>query len=135
MDWLEEDAISPWNSTSGSVISSCPASLRPTAIQRTIPHHPWIDLFPIPQMRDNMLLAGDSYDEYELCNDLVDFCDVPNEKTGLIVWGEPWDPSGWEMSESFLSRWRWVVKGCIGLLASTNYWRAQRGESELVFEL
>lgn len=135
MDWLEEDAISPWNSTSGSVISSCPASLRPTAIQRTIPHHPWIDLFPIPQMRDNMLLAGDSYDEYELCNDLVDFCDVPNEKTGLIVWGEPWDPSGWEMSESFLSRWRWVVNGCVGLLASTNYWRAQRGERELVFQL
>ncbi len=82
-----------------------------------------------------MLLAGGSYDEYELCNDLVDFCDVPNEKTGLIVWGEPWDPSGWEMSESFLSRWRWVVNGCVGLLASTNYWRAQRGESELVFQL
>jgi hypothetical protein len=86
-------------------------------------------------MRDNMLLAGDSYDEYELCNDLVDFCDVPSERTGLVVWGEPWDPSGWEISESFLRRWGWVVKGCLDLLVSTNYWRKQRGEDPLVFEL
>lgn len=135
MEWLQEDAISPWNSTYEPVNPSCPASLQPSPIQREISHHPWIDLFPIPQMRDNMLLAGDTYDEYELCNDLVDFCDVPNERTGLIVWGEPWDPSGWEISESFLNRWGWVVKGCVELLASTNYWRAQRGESELVFKL
>jgi hypothetical protein len=134
-DWLEEDAISPRNSPSESVSASCPISLRPTPIQKRITHHPWIDLFPIPQMRDNMLLAGDSYDEYELCNDLVDFCDVPSEKTGLIVWGEPWDPSGWEISESFLIRWSWVLKGCVELLGSTNFWRGQRGERELVFEL
>jgi hypothetical protein len=134
MEWLQEDAISPWNSTRESVKPSCPASLQPTSIQREISHHPWIDLFPIPQMRDNMLLAGDTYDEYELCNDLVDFCDVPSERTGLIVWGEPWDPSGWEISEPFLNRWGWVVKGCVELLASTNYWRAQRGENKLVVE-
>lgn len=134
-DWLQEDAISPWSSKNESIISSCPASLRPTAVQRTIEHHPWIDLFPIPRMRDNMLLAGDSYDEYELCNDLVDFCDVPSERTGLIVWGEPWDPSGWEISESFSKRWGWVVRGCVELLASTNYWRKQRGEDALVIPL
>jgi hypothetical protein len=135
MAWLQEDAISPWNSTCEHATHFCPASLRPTPIQRKIEHHPWIDLFPIPQMRDNMLLAGDSYDEYELCNDLVDFCDVPSERTGLVVWGEPWDPSGWEISESFLRRWGWVVKGCLDLLVSTNYWRKQRGEDPLVFEL
>jgi hypothetical protein len=135
MDWLQEDATSPWNSTNGTITSSCPASLQPTTIQRTVLHHPWIDLFPIPRMRDNMLLAGDSYDEYELCNDLVDFCDVPSDRTGLLVWSEPWDPSGWEISESFLKRWGWVVNGCAELLASTNYWRKQRGEDALVFVL
>ncbi len=135
MAWLQEDAISAWNSASEHATSSCPASLRPTLIQREIEHHPWIDLFPIPRMRDNMLLAGDSYDEYELCNDLVDFCDVPSERTGLVVWGEPWDPSGWEISQSFLRRWGWVVKGCEDLLVSTSYWRKQRGEDPLVFKL
>ncbi|KAE9363605.1 hypothetical protein N431DRAFT_431805 [Stipitochalara longipes BDJ] len=135
MGWLQEDATSPWSSTCEPINSSCPASLQPTLVQRMIPHHPWIDLFPIPRMRDNMLLAGDSFDEYELCNDLVDFCDVPSERTGLVIWGEPWDPSGWEVSESFLKRWGWVVRGCTELLASTNYWRKQRGEDTLVFEV
>ena len=135
MDWLQEDATSPWNTTCMPINSSCPVSLQPTLVQRTIPHHPWIDLFPIPRMRDNMLLAGDSYDEYELCNNLVDFCDVPSERTGLVIWGEPWDPAGWEVSESFLKRWGWVVKGCVELLTSTNYWRKQRDEELLVFEV
>ena len=135
MAWLQEDAISPWNSTCKTASSSCPTSLRPTLAQQTIEHHPWVDLFPIPRMRDNMLLAGDTYDEYELCNDLVDFCDVPSERTGLVVWGEPHDPAGWEVTESFLQRWGWVVKGCVELLISTNHWRKQRGEDELVFEL
>jgi hypothetical protein len=135
MAWLEEDATSPWNSACEFINPSCPASLQPTSVQTKVEHHPWIDLFPIPRMRDNMLLAEGSYDEYDLCNDLVDFCDVPSDRTGLIVWGEPWDPYGWEISESFLKRWGWVVKGCVELLISTNYWRNQRGEDRLAFEL
>lgn len=135
MDWLQAEAISPWNLTCEFINSSCPASLRPTSVQKRIEHHPWIELFPISRMRENMLLAEGSYDEYELCNDLVDFCDVPSERTGLIVWGEPWDPAGWEISESFLKRWGWAMKGCVELLASTNYWRKQRGEDALVIEL
>jgi hypothetical protein len=135
MEWLEEDAISPWSSGSSEPDNpSCPKSLRPTTLQRTISHHPWIDLFPIPTMRDNLLLAGDSYDETALCNDLVEFCDVPNEKTGLIVWGDPWDPSGWEVSEAFLAKWGSVIKGCDELVESTNYWRVKRGEKVLFFE-
>ncbi|KAK9328847.1 hypothetical protein V1520DRAFT_370875 [Lipomyces starkeyi] len=135
MEWLEEDAISPWNSSSFELNRAfCPTSLRPTMLQRTISHHPWIDLFPIPKMRDNLLLAGDSYDETALCNDLIDFCDVPNEKTGLIVWSDPWDPSGWEVSEVFLSKWAWVIKGCDEIVESTNYWRVKRGENMLFFK-
>ncbi|RDW67662.1 hypothetical protein BP6252_09058 [Coleophoma cylindrospora] len=98
--WLEcEEPISPWNRTDADAQQPalCPASLRPTPVQRTIVHHPWIDLWPIPRMRDNLLLAGETYDEDRLCNDLVEFCEIPNEQTGLIVWGEPWDPAGWEV--------------------------------------
>jgi hypothetical protein len=134
MEWLEEYAISPWisNSTHANEIV-CPESLRPSTLQRTVVHHPWIDLFPVPKMRDNLLLAGDSYDEYALCNELVNFCNVTHDKTGLVVWRDPWDPSGWEISESFLSKWGWVVDGCDELLQSTNYWRMTRGENVLFF--
>ncbi|KAB8249352.1 hypothetical protein BDV35DRAFT_390161 [Aspergillus flavus] len=136
MDWLEEEeAISPW-CTSGfeSEISLCPTSLRPTLLQQEIPHHPWIDLFPIPQMRDNLLQRYGDFDETALCNDLVDFYDVSNDETGLIVWRTPWHPTGWEVSETFLRKWSWVVRGCDDLANSTNYWRGLRGEEPLVFD-
>ncbi|KAB8274758.1 hypothetical protein BDV30DRAFT_225662 [Aspergillus minisclerotigenes] len=136
MDWLEEEeAISPW-CTSGfeSEISLCPTSLRPTLLQQEIPHHPWIDLFPIPQMRDNLLQRYGDFDETALCNDLVDFYDVSNDETGLIVWRTPWHPTGWEISETFLRKWSWVVRGCDDLANSTNYWRGLRGEEPLVFD-
>lgn len=136
MEWLDESAVSPWSlSAFAGINPSCPASLRPTMLQRKISHHPWIDLFPIPKMRDNLLLAGDSYDETALCNDLIDFWDVPNEKTGLIVWNEPWDPSGWEVSTAFVAKWGWVIEGCDELAESTNYWRAKRGEKALALRV
>ncbi|KAJ5648633.1 hypothetical protein N7490_005005 [Penicillium lividum] len=134
-EWTEdEDAVSPWNLKAyDNKQNFCPRSLRPTQIQRSVSHHPWIDLFPLPRMRDNLLRNSDSYDEWALCNDLVDFYEVPNEKTGLIVWNTPWDPSGWEASEEFLTKWKWVVEGCDELFTSTNYWRKQRGEEALNF--
>lgn len=38
-------------------------------------------------MRDIILRAGESFDDTELCMDLVDFCigDVRSEITGIIV--------------------------------------------------
>lgn len=149
--WLEEDAMSPWYSlTTTLTISSLdaltitapasssspclyPASLLPSPLQCTTPHHPWIDLFPFPRMRDNLLRASDTYDEWALCNVLVDFCHVPQEQTGLIVWTDPWEQPGWEVSEAFLGKWRWVVEGCEELMASTRHWRRIRVEQELVF--
>ncbi|KAL5324868.1 hypothetical protein ACEPPN_005987 [Leptodophora sp. 'Broadleaf-Isolate-01'] len=134
LDWLTcAEPLSPWNTTTNDRLLSCPQALRPTTIQRTIEHHPWIDLWPMPKMRDNLLLAGDSYDEDQLCNDLVEFGDVTHEQTGLIVWSEPWDSMGWEVSEAFLKKWAWTVRGCEELLHSTNYWRAKRGENPVFF--
>jgi hypothetical protein len=135
MDWLDEEAISPWcEGVPESRVSFCPASLRPTFLQQEISHHPWIDLFPIPQMRNNLLQRYGNFDETALCNDLVDFYDVSNDETGLIVWQSPWHPSGWEVSEAFLRKWNWVVRGCDDLARSTNYWRGIRGEEPLMFD-
>lgn len=134
MAWLNEDAISPFNRmTSDDSVLSLPESLRPTQLQRTIPHHPWIDLFPLPAMRNNLLLAGAEYDDTEICLDVVEISDKPKERVGLIVWGEPWDPYAWEASPKFLQKWAWVVEGCHELRKSTNYWRMKRGEKRIAF--
>jgi hypothetical protein len=52
-------------------------------------------------MRDNLLRAGDAYDDLELCAVLVGFFNASIVRTGLIVWGEPCDPMAWEVKETF----------------------------------
>ncbi|KAK9325287.1 hypothetical protein V1517DRAFT_314506 [Lipomyces orientalis] len=135
MEWLKCDATSPFNAMNQEYldISHPPSALRPTALQRTVLHHPWLDLFPYPVMRDNILLAGEDYDDTELCIELVEFCNVAShgERTGLVVWGEPSDPYSWEVSEGFAKKWGWVIRGCWELFMSTNYWRERRGEKKL----
>ncbi|KAJ5080875.1 hypothetical protein N7456_013585 [Penicillium angulare] len=110
-----------------------PVSLLPTKIQKTIPHHPWLDFFPIPKMRDNLIQAGDDWDDEELCLDIMGFwSNSSSTEAGLLVWGDPWDVRNWELTEPFLKRWQWVVRGCPEIMNSTNSWRAKRGE-KLIF--
>ena len=129
----DEDYVSPFNrlQPEQTVISFLPSSLRPTPLQRSVAHHPWLDFFPFPTVRDNLIRAGDTFDDEQLCIDLMGFCNAPSEKTGLIIWGEPWNPRGWEVTESFVRKWAWVITGCTELMVSTNHWRAQRGEKLL----
>ncbi|KAK6222662.1 hypothetical protein LQW54_000843 [Pestalotiopsis sp. IQ-011] len=59
----DDDALSPFNTTGpwatvmAPRLDSLPHALRPTELQVAIPHHPWIDLLPLPQFRDTILLA------------------------------------------------------------------------------
>ncbi|KAH6711174.1 hypothetical protein DL95DRAFT_399772 [Leptodontidium sp. 2 PMI_412] len=133
---MNDDALSPFNSASifQNFTLAIPLSLHPTELQCQIPHHPWIDLLPIPRMRDNLLRAGDSYDDIELCGDLVGFFNSPIARTGMVIWGDPWDVDGWEVTEPFLERWGWTIRGCGRLFESTNRWREKRGERPLRFD-
>ncbi|KAB8202635.1 hypothetical protein BDV34DRAFT_236811 [Aspergillus parasiticus] len=131
---LHDDAISPFNVAGPwpyHFETSLPSSLQPTIVQRTVPHHPWLDLLPIAEMRDNLILAEDSYDETRLCLDMKGDGTVNTGQTGIIVWSDPWDPSGWEVTESFARSWAWVLRGCSDLRRSTNSWRARRNERPL----
>ncbi|KAF2016832.1 hypothetical protein BU24DRAFT_459954 [Aaosphaeria arxii CBS 175.79] len=116
-----------------------PTSLSPTALQQTIKHHPWLDLFPFPKLRDNILLAlqGGQHDEEEMIHELV--CDFLNlSATGsavLIIWGDCWDENGWEFSSEFFDRWRDLLDGCSDILQVTNAWRAKRGALPLDYIL
>lgn len=135
-----DDVISPWNalgpsSADGTLVkSACPESLRPTRLQIEIEHHPWVDLLPFPQLRDNMLKGYTSgvFDEDELCIDILGLMSSQGlDDAYLIVWGEAHDGSSWEVSVGFLRKWGWLLKGCPELVESTNRWRQQRGEAKL----
>jgi hypothetical protein len=134
---MHDDAISPfctansWHAEHSE--STLPQCLKPTSIQRSEFHHPWIDLLPSSNMRDNLILAGDTFDDIELCHDLCGYRAASrNEKHGgVIVWKDPWDPTGWEVTETFMRKWGWVLRDCWDLFQSTNHWRAKRGERPL----
>ncbi|KAH8423774.1 DUF3425 domain-containing protein [Aspergillus melleus] len=130
MEWLHDDAISPFSTLQPGFVedTNLPINLRPTALQRRNPHHPWLDFFPHPRMRDNLVAAGDTFDDEQLCIDIMGFWDMSNESCSMLVWGDPSDPANWEVTEQFLRKWPWVVRGCGGLMEATNRWRASRGE-------
>ncbi|KAI0905431.1 hypothetical protein F4823DRAFT_141287 [Ustulina deusta] len=136
---LADEAIShfcaagPWPSSVNLEVGTLPIALRPTNLQRRTLHHPWFDLLPIPQMRDNLLRHGmERLDEDDLCHALGGFRD--HTDAGLLVWGNSWDSYSWEVTEVFArSSWGWIIAGCWELCQSTNKWRAQRGEPPLFY--
>lgn len=129
MEILSEDIASYFN-IAGPVTLCLPPSLQPSASQKQIIHHPWIDLIPIASFRNTLLSKLDKYNEEELCGDLYGVCGSSRE-VGLIVWGEAWDPTAYEVSEAVAKKWSWLLRDCPELLKSTNYWRKQRGEKPL----
>ncbi|PKX90578.1 DUF3425 domain-containing protein [Aspergillus novofumigatus IBT 16806] len=134
-DWMHDDALSPFLTMGPGYVDEqkLPPSLRPTRLQKTVPHHPWLDFFPIPRIRDNLLTTGeDNFDDCQLCIDIMGFWDSGMDACSLLVWGDPTDPKNWEVTERFLQKWPWVVRGCPDLLNSTNNWRRKRGE-KLIF--
>jgi hypothetical protein len=131
----QENAVSRFSlATAADRDGPLPPALRPTHLQRARMHHPWIDPFPFPDFRNILLLREGEYHEGALCNDLCGFStdEGSNGQVGMITWGEPWDPSGWEMTEEFARKWFWMFSPCRDLLAATNHWRLQRGEVELL---
>lgn len=136
--WLLCDSVSAFGLIGPSRIATSiprhayPDNLYPTALQVSISHHPWIDLLPWPKLRDTFLRLNQDelVDEDELCHDIVelDTSLSPADKPGFVVWGEPWDPRGWEASPAFLRKWGWTLYGCIDIIEATNHWRRKRGE-------
>jgi hypothetical protein len=110
----------------------------PTALQQAVPHNFGIDPIPFPQMRDNMILNDGKFDYDDLCVDMLGglfegFNDL--ESKGVLVWSDPWSAAGWEVTEGFLKKWGFLLKGCGELIESSNRWREMRGEDRLVVEL
>ncbi|MCJ1401499.1 hypothetical protein MMC11_004713 [Xylographa trunciseda] len=142
--------------------SLIPPPLRPTPLQLSTPHLPWIDIFPHPVVRDNLIRAGSAIDNHDMCLDIVGEvcggsgpCEVlgmewdaskvvvrekddgepEKELRGVLVWADPWDACNWELTEGFLRKWGWMVRGATDLIEASNEWREKRGEDRLVVEL
>lgn len=89
-------------------------------------------------MRDNAIRYGNTFDNESLCRDLIGgHHEGRNDLhlTGILVWNDPWCASGWEVTEGFVKKWGFLIKGCGEIMAATNRWREMRGDEPLVFEL
>jgi hypothetical protein len=115
-----------------------PPDLQPTPLQESTTHPFWISAIPFPAMRENLILMAGTYDSDDLLTDLGmgvynGFDDV--ERRGFLVWEQPWRKFGWEVSEGFVKKWGFLLKGCTDVVESTNRWRQTRGEEDLVVEM
>ncbi|KAJ5664191.1 hypothetical protein N7507_004922 [Penicillium longicatenatum] len=137
--WMTDDAISRFSicgPAQNDLPQSLPAGLQPTALQKSSAHHPWLDFFPFAHMRDELIRNEESLDDSQLCRDLMGFWTMPTEgENCMIVWGDPWEPMNWEITETFLQKWSYLVKTCPEIIWSSNYWRRRRGEPKLKWKV
>ena len=157
-EWLHYESVSPFSLQGPRSIEfeeslqKAPPNLRPTTIQNQVPHHPWIDLFPLPRMRENIISAQDMFDEDQLCCDLLtldfgieeecsngtNWSETARRNTSieqrpiLLIWGDPTDANMWEATEAFIHKWHWILEGCDEIIRSTNCWRGKRGEKNAI---
>ncbi|KAH8688947.1 hypothetical protein BGW36DRAFT_365484 [Talaromyces proteolyticus] len=137
-----------------------PSSLFPTPLQMIHPHSNWIDMFPFPQIRDNLIKWEGYFDVLDFLRDIFgdivnnnlsitsDTCESSSTSTqmllqgedddmitagrkGLIVWGEAHQKENWEATPGFLKKWNWVLEGCEELIEMSNRWREIRGEEPI----
>jgi len=124
-DMLEnDDAISPWTISNPFVERSRSIhTLTPTVTQLCTYHHPFIDILANPLLRDNILDAGLTDEQEDMfCRDM--------HSDGFRVWGsQPWNAFGWEVSQEFVDKWGWLIDP--QTIQHSNFWRFERGESEL----
>ncbi|KAJ4170368.1 hypothetical protein NW754_006503 [Fusarium falciforme] len=110
--------------------------LRPTDLQLTFGHHPYVDVIPFKSFRDNIIKAllhdPPLIDEGILCHDLL--------AGGFTCWGSrrnplgmnagvPWDARSWEPSIWFLIKYRQLTGGWDDeMWKSARWWHSVRGE-------
>ena len=80
-----------------------PEPLRPTALQLTTIHARWIDRFPFPKMRDNLISLSGIIEEEEFLRDLFSMqsFSIQPSKPG-------WDPNAWSIGKAFAEKWGYL---------------------------
>jgi hypothetical protein len=118
--------------------SHYPPEFHPTALQRTIQHHPVLDILPWPSFRDKFLYVMTLPDDFRpqimrgtmasaMMQMMVTMKDAGG---GLRVWGSnPFDIDAWEIGQLFYTNFWWAIDHDI--VANSNELRLQRGENVL----
>ena len=102
--------------------ANLPAPIVPTLQQQIVPHMTYVDMLPWSALRDRLLQSLGAINEAEFTRDML--------QGDLRVWGStPWDPMAWEVGPGFAARWWFLIDDSI--IRTSNFWRAQRGESPL----
>ncbi|KAI0676867.1 hypothetical protein C8Q78DRAFT_50817 [Trametes maxima] len=98
-----------------------PSSLRPTLVQRTIPHESIIDGVLHPELRDRMILLRERFNLVDCLHDYRLAVTIHGDDVLAHV--------NWEIGESWLSRYKFLVD--MRTLNNINQWRRERGDPEL----
>ncbi|TFY79403.1 hypothetical protein EWM64_g4610 [Hericium alpestre] len=119
----EPDTTDPKSSEAQKLISAycLPASLRPTLVQRTVPHESVIDRVPHPELRDRLILLRGRFN-------LVD-CLHDYGQSVTIHGDDVLAHANWEIDETWLRRYGFLVDQ--NTLNISNRWRRERGLPEL----
>lgn len=149
----QEDYPSPFLSTHSNSENTAPMklpkNLQPTEVQKKIYHHAGFDTFPCPVIRNNMIQHKMTEEEEdELCldmqglnrttggigNDPDAYSDLnEGHRSGITIWGDPWNLESWEISEYIALKYPWLVRGAVEAQVYTNARRRARGWKELSF--
>ncbi|KAJ4268523.1 hypothetical protein NW762_002586 [Fusarium torreyae] len=102
--------------------------LRPTRQQVLVEHHPFLDVIPFREIRDNIITHMNDMDEDAFFHDSLNHLTCWGSVAGAHT-GSPWDGRSWEATEGFLQKWSHIVGGEEGELArNSRWWRSLRGE-------
>lgn len=87
-----------------SYLSSLPSALQPTSLQLAVKHRNWIDRFPFPRLRDNMILlvAAGKMDLDLFVWDLFNMPSLTLRRGGE---GCTWEPGAWRVERGWAGKW------------------------------
>lgn len=117
-----------------------PSNLRPTAIQRSTPHHPAFDLLPWPAVRDKLILVFSAPAELRPLNArsptaFIEFAeDFEDSAEGVRIYGDdPSDENNWEIGSKLYANWWWALTS--KAVTQANAWREMRGAKLLGYDM
>uniref|UniRef100_V5EXE0 Uncharacterized protein n=2 Tax=Kalmanozyma brasiliensis (strain GHG001) TaxID=1365824 RepID=V5EXE0_KALBG len=114
---------------------SLPPSMLPCTEQLLYPHRAFLDAcLPWPSVRSRLLkhaLTNPVAEEEFALDLLLSILSTDEALSSFTVYGDDvLDPEAWEVSQRMVSKWWGLFDDSI--LRRSNWWRRQRGETELV---
>lgn len=84
---------------------SLPEALRPTPLQLVLSHRRWIDRFPFPRLRDNLIVLKDFINLDEFIRDLFSIAGLRFRSESKRA---TWDPASWKIEPEFAIKWGYL---------------------------